>query len=194
MRVTPAPFILLSLCLILSHTMLGAQTEGEIDWDYEIDLLGRELAEKHPNLFFRMDSAFFFHEMRKVAAEAPGKSRFYIAVRLQQILAKMGDAHTLVNYHFYVDKSLILPIESYWFKDGIYITQTDREYETLLGKKLSAINGIPLQVIIDSLSTLLVHDSPSQVKYHVPRMLTWSQLLSFFGFSGYGKRNYSRDQ
>jgi hypothetical protein len=183
MRVTPAPFILLSLCLILSHTMLGAQTEGEIDWDYEIDLLGRELAEKHPNLFFRMDSAFFFHEMRKVAAEAPGKSRFYIAVKLQQILAKMGDAHTLVNYHFDVDKSLILPIESYWFKDGIYITQTDREYETLLGKKLSAINGIPLQVIIDSLSTLLVHDSPSQVKYHVPRMLTWSQLLSFFGFS-----------
>jgi hypothetical protein len=163
--------------------MLGAQSEPEIDWDYEIDLLGRELAEKHPNLFFRRDSAFFFHEMQKVAAEAPGKSHFHIAVKLQQILAKMGDAHTLVNYHFHVDKSLILPIESYWFKDGIYITQTDREYEVLLGKKLSAINGIPLHVIIDSLSTLLVHDSPSQIKYHVPRMLTWSQLLSFFGFS-----------
>jgi len=183
MRVTPALYMVFSLYLIFSPVMLGAQTEDEIDWDYEIDLLGRELAEKHPNLFFRRDSAFFFHEMRKVAAEAPGKSHFYNAVKLQQILAKMGDAHTLVNYHFHVDKSLILPIESYWFKDGIYITQTEREYEMLLGKKLNAINGIPLHVIIDSLSTLLVHDSPSQIKYHVPRMLTWSQLLSFFGFS-----------
>ena len=189
MRVTLVPCILLSLCLILSSFMLGAQTEDEIDWDYEIDLLGRELAEKHPNLFISMDSAFFFCEMRKVAAEAPGKSHFYIAVKLQQILAQMGDAHTLVNYHFHVDKSLILPIESYWFRDGIYITQTDREYEALLGKKLSAINGIPLAVIVDSLSTLLVNDNPSLIKYHVPRMLTWSQLLSFFGFSDMKKVN-----
>jgi len=125
--------------------------------------------------------------MRKVAAEAPGKSHFYIAVKLQQIMAKMGDAQTLVNYHFHVDKSLILPLESYWFDEGIYITHIDREYEPLLGKKLTAINGTPLQVIIDSLSTLLVNDNESMIKYHIPRMLTWSQLLSHFGFSDTAK-------
>jgi len=180
MRVTPTLYVLLFLRLLLTPGMLAAQ---EIDWDYEIDLLGRELAEKHPDLFFKTDSAFFFREMRKVAAEAPGKSHFYIAVKLQQVMAKMGDAHTLVNYHFHVDKSLIMPVESYWFDDGIYITQTDREYEALLGKRLTAINGTPLNLIIDSLSTLLVHDNQSLIKYHIPRMLTWSQLLAHFGFS-----------
>ena len=183
MRVIRILSVLMLLCPVLASGNLAAQTDGEIDWDYEIDLLGRELAEKHPDLFFKIDSAFFFNEMRKVAAEAPGKSHFYIAVKLQQIMAMMGDAHTLVNYHFHVDKSLILPIESYWFEDGIYITQTDREYEALLGKKLTAINGFPLKVVIDSLSSLLVIDNQSLIKNHVPRMLTWFQLLSHFGFS-----------
>jgi len=182
MRVALTLYILLGLCLVFNNGLLQAQTGGEIDWEYEIDLLGRELAEKHPNLFFRTDSTFFFRALREVAAEAPGKSQFHIAVQLQQILAKMGDSHTMVNYHFYVDKSLILPFESYWFSDGIYITQTDRQYEAMLGKRLTAINGIPLTVVIDSLSTLLVHDNPSVIKYQVPRMLTWSQLLSHFGF------------
>ena len=183
MRVTPILYVLLLISLGITPGLLYAQTNGEIDWDYEIDLLGRELAEKHPDLFFKTDSAFFFREMRKVAIEAPGKSHFYIAVKLQQVLAKMGDAQTLVNYHFHVDKSLILPIESYWFEEGIYITQTERKYEALLGKRLSAINGTPIEVIIDSLATLLVHDNQSLIKYHIPRMLTWTQLLSHFGFS-----------
>jgi hypothetical protein len=181
--------VLLLLCPVLASGNLAAQTDGEIDWDYEIDLLGRELAEKHPDLFFKTDSAFFYSEMRKVAAEAPGKSHFYIAVKLQQIMAKMGDAHTLMNYHFHVDKSLILPVESYWFEDGIYIIRTDREYEALLGKRLIAINGTPLSVIIDSLTTLLVQDNQSLIKYQIPRMLTWSQLLSYFGFSDSEKVN-----
>ncbi|MCK5067127.1 MAG: hypothetical protein KAR16_06805 [Bacteroidales bacterium] len=183
MRVTFTLSMLLLLCLALTPGILTAQTDGEIDWDYEIDLLGRELAEKHPKLFFKTDSAVFFRELKKVASEAPGKSHFYISVKLQQVMAKMGDAHTLVNYHFHVDKSLILPFESYWFEDGIYVTQIDRKYEALLGKKLTAINGTPLKVVIDSLSTLLVHNNQSLIKYHIPRMLTWSQLLLHFGFS-----------
>lgn len=184
MRVAPTLYMLLSLflCLVLTPGELAGQAEGEIDWDYEINLLSRELAEKHPDLFFKSDSAWFFGEMRKVAAEAPGKSHFYIAVKLQQILAKMGDAQTMVNYHFHVDKSLILPLESYWFDEGIYIIQSDRKYEDLIGKRLTAINETPLHVIIDSLSTLLVNDNQSHIKYHIPRMLTWSQLLSHFGF------------
>jgi hypothetical protein len=112
MRVTFTLSMLLILCLVITPCTLAAQTDGEIDWDYEIDLLGRELSEKHPDLFFKTDSAFFFREMRKVAEEAPGKSRFYISVKLQQIMAKMGDSHTLINYHFHVDKSLILPFEA----------------------------------------------------------------------------------
>jgi len=169
--------------LVLIAAPLDAQNSREVDWDYEIDLLGRELAEKHPNLFFSTDSSIFFKAIKEVAAEAPGKSRFQMAVKLQQVLAQMGDAHTLINFHFHIDKSLILPMETYWFEDGIYITQVDSLYEDALGKKLTAINGFPLSAVIDSFSTLLVQNNKSVIKYQFPRMLGWTQLLAHFGFS-----------
>jgi hypothetical protein len=163
---------------------LAGQSREEIDWVYEIDLLTRELAGKHPNLFFRTDSTWFFHEMREVARKAPGHSVFEVSVMLQQVVAAMGDAQTQINYHFLIDKSLILPIECYWFEDGIYLLETEKEAESLLGKKLAAINNVPLQVVIDSLSSLLVIDNYSVVKQGIPRMLTWFQLLEYFGFAG----------
>jgi hypothetical protein len=176
-------FRTLTLLLLMLLPRLSAQTEEIIDWEYEIDLLAAELTEKHPNLFFKTDSAWFFREMREIAARAPGKSVFQISIQLQQVVAAMDDAQTQINYHFLVDKSLILPLEWYWFEDGIYLLKTDKKYETLLGKKLTAVNAVPIEVVIDSLATLLVDDNRSVVTNTIPRMLTWFQLLEYFGFA-----------
>jgi len=173
----------LTLLFLLLFAELAAQTGEPIDWDYEIDLLARELSEKHPDLFFKTDSLWFFQTMRQVAIETPGKSLFQVSIRLQQVLAAMGDAQTQINYHFLVAKSQILPIECYWFEEGIYLLETDKELEALLGKKLIAVNNVPIEVVIDSLSTLLVLDNQSVLKNQIPRMLTWSQVLEYFGFS-----------
>ena len=171
-----------SLLLLLFNPGLFAQNGEVIDWDYEIDLLARELSEKHPNLFFRTDSAWYYHAMRQVARKTPGKSLFQVSIELQQVLAAMGDAQTQINYHFLVEKNKILPLEFYWFEDGIYVLEADKAYEALLGKKLTAINDVPIEVVIDSLATLLVLDNQSVLKNQIPRMLVWFQVLEYFGF------------
>ncbi|MDF1574833.1 MAG: hypothetical protein P1P86_06530 [Bacteroidales bacterium] len=146
----------LILLLLLLFPGIHAQPGNEIDWEYEIDLLARELAAKHPGL---------------------------LSVELQQVLAAMGDAQTQVNYHFLIDKFRILPLELYWFEDGIYVLETDKQYEPALGKKLTAVNGFPLDTVIDSLATLLDNNNQSVLKNSIPRMLTWYQLPEHFGFA-----------
>jgi hypothetical protein len=173
----------LLLILIFTSTLLPAQQEAEIDWVYEINLLGKELAEKHPDLFFKVDSATFFREYRKIASQAEGQSILDVSIRLQQVLARMGDSHTQINYHFNVDSRFILPINCYWFEEGIYIIKSPKEYEQILGKKLVSINDYPVQQVIDSLSTLIVIDNPSMVKNQIPRMITWTQILEYFAFA-----------
>ena len=175
--------ILLSSLLLLLNPMLQAQPGDIVDWDYEINLLARELANKHPNLFFSTDSSRYFEAMQQVARETHDKSLFQVAVRLQQVLADMGDAQTLINYHFLVEKSRILPLDIYWFEDGMYILETDKAYESLLGTRLRSINQVPLDVVIDSLASLLVVDNPMVLRNQVPRMLTWFQVLEYFGFA-----------
>lgn len=176
-------FWILPLLLLLIIPGLFAQSEEVIDWDYEIDLLARELSEKHPDLFFNTDSAWYFHAMRQLASETTGKSLFQISIELQQVIAAMGDAQTQINYHFLVEKNKILPIEFYWFEDGIYVLKADKAYEALLGNKLTAINDVSIEVVIDSLATLLVLDNQSVLLNQIPRMLVWFQVLEHFGFA-----------
>ena len=174
--------LLLSLCLPFSSG-LTAQAKEEIDWQYEIDLLGRELAERHKDLFFRIDSVTFYSSLQQVADDAVGKSLFHVSVRLQQVIAAMGDAHTQINYHYNISKNHILPLECYWFEEGIFILKAPEEYGNLTGKQLVGINNIPISRVIDSLSTLVVDDNSSLLKNAIPRMITWTQLLHHFGFT-----------
>ncbi len=175
-------FPTLLLFIIFSSTGF-AQTDNEIDWFEEIDLIETELVKRHPNLFFNTDSASFYSAMDRVFEKSSGKSLFEVAVMIQQVVAAQGDAHTMVNYHYLIDNQEILPLECYWFEDGLYITRAREEYEALLGMKIAGINQFPLSQVVDSLTTLISGHTPGLVKNAIPRMITWSQLLTYFGFS-----------
>ena len=177
--------LLFLIFLIFPNEWMLAQQETEIDWVYEIELLGAELAEKHPDLFFYVDSSTFFRDLKQITRSTEGLSTFAISVRLQQVIARMGDAHTLLNYHFNVDPDYILPLNFYWYQEGIYILKAPVEYEQALGKRVVSINESPLDEVIDSLATLIVDDNPSLLKNQVPRMITWTQLLEYFGFANH---------
>ncbi|MFH0758373.1 MAG: hypothetical protein V2B15_13880 [Bacteroidota bacterium] len=173
-------FLLLSVWLCSKGY---TQSENEIDWYEEIDLVETELVKRHPDLFFNTDSASFYRAMDRVVDGSKGKSLFEVSVMLQQVVAGLGDAQTLVNYHYLIDNQEILPLECYWFEDGLYIIRAREEYGALLGKRIAGINQYPLAQVVDSLTTLISGHTPSMVKNAIPRMITWTQLLTCFGFS-----------
>lgn len=174
------------LATLFCSTMLWSQPLREIDWADEIGLLGREVAQRHCNLFFQKDSAAFFSAMEQVADGAGEHSLFENSVRLQQVLAGMGDPQTRINYHFNIDPGSILPLVCYWFGDGIFILGTRAAYKEILGGRLTAINDYPMDRIVDSLSTLLGNGNPSLLRAQIPAMIGWTPLLEFFGFGDPG--------
>ena len=172
----------LLITLFLLPLMAWAQSDGGINWEDEITLLAEELESRHKNLYFRLDSLDFHRELSHISREARFSTPFSTSVRLQQAVARLGDAHTRVNYHFQIQPGAILPVECYWFSDGIFILKTREEHREILGKQISGINSYPVQQIIDSLSTLIVDDNQALIKAEIPRMITWTQLLDHFGF------------
>ena len=105
-----------------------------------------------------------------------------IGVRLQQIFAAIGDPHSNVSMKYFLDKKKNLPIEVYWFDDGLYITKASEEHKRALGSKIKQINNHDIGIVIDSLSTLLVQDNPSINKAYLPFYLNAAEILEYFGF------------
>ncbi len=165
-----------------AHWELEVAPDSSIDWQTEIGLLAEELAKTHPDLFFMKEKDLFSREMKAIAGDSEGRPPFPVAVKLQQAVAGLGDAQTRINYHYLIDPKLILPVECYWFEEGIYVLKTLDQYRSLLGKRIVAVNNTPVERVIDSLSTLIPPANPSLVREQVPRMIAWTQLLHHFGF------------
>ena len=157
--------------------------EKDINWKQEVDGLIRELKGRHVDLFFYSDSSSFYRGLEDVVERAPGKSVLEVAMMLQQVVARLGDANTQVNFNYLIDKDLILPFHCYWFREGLYATSYWKDFESLDGKRIVAINSYPIQQVIDSITTLISGANISLVRHHVPRMLVWGQLLEYFGFA-----------
>ncbi len=175
--------ILFHLVLLFSGSELLADELKEINWKEEIDGLKRELTQRHADLFFYSDSISFFKGLEEVVERTPEKSVLEVAIMLQQVVAKLGDPHTHVNFNYLIDNKLILPFQCYWFREGIYVTSYWKDYENLEGKRMVAINGFPIRQVVDSLSTLISGVTPALVLYEVPRMIIWLQVLEYFGFA-----------
>jgi len=178
--------IRMSVFMLMAALWFGAATgwsRDQPDWSDETGILKSELEARHPDLYFRGDSTPFTEALARVSSSASAKPLFSVAVELQQAVAMLGDPQTRVNYHYLVDPARILPLRLYWFEDGLRVIRADRKYASLLGKEVLMIGSVPLQVVVDSLSSLLPAATPSRIRDQIPRMLTWSQLLEHFGFA-----------
>ncbi len=159
----------------------SSQNDKEIDWKEDIDFLKKELPKRHKNLFFKIDKSDFENKIEKIKNNS--LSDFETAIKLQQVIASIGDSHTSIIWKKYINPKKLLPLRFYWFSDGIYIKQTTKNYKELLGKKVTEINGNSISKITDSLSSLITVDNNAIIKSKIPKLLILIQLLDYFKFS-----------
>jgi len=182
--------LLFMLCLSLMTNAQTAQKGAEaaqerpaIDWLKDIDYLATELPKRHINLFALKTPAYFQAGLEAIRNTCIHASDLEVAVRLQQLIASMGDSHTSVRYQAYLSPTSLLPLQVYWFKDGIHVITTSNEHASLIGKRIMSVNGTPVEVVMDSLSTLVTKDNEATVKSSIPSVLAAPSLLHIFGFA-----------
>lgn len=174
--------ILLLIGLIAFQTMY-CQDEQQIDWKMDLDFLAKELPGKHYNLFTVKSKEEFLSGINAIKLNSTKMNDFQVAIRTQQFIAKMGDSHTMLYFNELLDKDQTLPIHLFLTSDGFHILHTTPENKAILGSKLLSINKIPIQTIVDSLSTIFTIDNQAIVKSQIPQFISCIQLLEYFGFT-----------
>ena len=159
------------------------QNTRNINWDADLDYLARELPAKHFNLFALKREADWVSGLDKIRSEKESLTDFEIAVKVQQLIAAFGDSHTQIGMGAMVDMERILPLQLYWYADGLFIMGTTPQNAAILGNRIVSVNATPLETVVDSLSTLITVDNQAMLMKSVPAYLCLSQLLGFFGFA-----------
>ncbi len=176
-------FILFAVHILLAKsTGAHAQSQSKVIWKDDIEYCLTELPKKHKDLFFRFPKEQFEASLQNLKNLPDTMSDLCFALKLQQIIVKVGDAHTSVRYSDFLNKDKFLPFSFVWLSDGLTINSTTKQNSEILGGKLKKINGYPVEVIIDSLCTLFVVDNEASKKTGIPSLLMFEELLDFFGF------------
>lgn len=174
--------IVLLIIGIFVLQICNSQTVTKTDWKADIDFLAKELPEKHYNFFTVKSKKEFLFKLNHIKINSEQLTDFEVALKLQQIIASFGDSHTRICFEQFIDKNQILPLQLFWFSDGLFVLHTTKENSTILGCNILSVNGVPLKIIVDSLNTLVTLDNVAIQKITTPIFFPWVQLLKHFGF------------
>lgn len=144
-----------------------------LGWLEDITYLSLELPKKHKNLFFQKKKEDFFKEIDILKTNISFLSDFEIKLEIAKIVASIGDAHTSVPLQI----NLLLPFELYWFSDGIYIITAPLEYKEILFCKIIKVNGIPIEEVINVLSSIISYENETYLKSQLPKYFPAIELM-----------------
>ena len=149
------------------------RTNEDIKWMEVLNFLSKELPRRHKNLYFSINETDYLGSIQTLKEDLPQLESHEIKVRIAQIIASVGDAHTSINIPVYY----LCPLEFYWFSDGIYAINTSKSDKTMLYKKITHIDGIAIEKVIETLSTMISHENESFLKSLLPKYLPAIEFL-----------------
>ena len=150
-------------------------------WRFDLDFLQSEIRRLHYR--YRWDSlptsiTTMFSALR---ADISGLSDEQIVVRIQRILAQLGDGHSVV-YFFGGDHGLKrLPLNLYFFSDGLYVMHASPEYKDLVGYRVVKIGDLDPETIVQRLAPYVTRDNEIQSRAMGVYFITTPEFLREIG-------------
>ena len=142
-------------------------------WNEDIEFLKETLINKHKNLFFNITRESFENNIKELKGRIEKLDYNDMKVEISRVIASIGDAHTAVK----LPMNYLLPLEFYWFKEGIYVIKTLDEYKELEYCKVVEINNIPINEVLEELTEIISHENKSYLKANIVKYLQAVELL-----------------
>lgn len=145
----------------------------ENKWIEDIDYLRDTLVKKHKNLFFNTTKDEFEEKINNLKSMINELDYEEMKVEISRVIASIKDAHTAIA----IPAKWYLPLKLYWFNDGIYIINTTAEYKELLYKKITAIDGISINEVIDDMSQIISYENDFLFKAQCVKYIQVAEVL-----------------
>lgn len=164
-------------------------------WIEDFEELYSYLKTNHRNLYHKTPPSNFERLFVQIKKDIPGLSDYEIIVQFARFVALVNDGHTRLTLPLReglglgqahsktplpVDTSLVfhhLPIEFYWFDDGLYINKAISSYRHLIGKKVIQINDIPFNEALERTRSISHFDNEYGYKLVGPSRLSIFEVL-----------------
>ena len=104
-------------------------------------------------------------------------------VEMLTLIASIQDGHSSMRGSDRYEQFGYLPFTAEWFSDGLYIIRAHEDYWGALGGKIMAVEGMPIEEVMQKLRTVVPHANQSRFLKFSPFYLHLPGLLYGLGIS-----------
>ncbi|MFL6732245.1 MAG: hypothetical protein ACJ8EP_07850 [Sphingomicrobium sp.] len=168
----------------VAQTQSAANSDGPVytltaeQWRQDLKFMADELLRRHKNPFHAMTKEQFTQAVADLDGQIPSLQRNEIIVGMMRIAAMIGDGHTRIDPR--KDERFgfpSLPLRLYLFDDGLYVRAAAPKEAALVGAKITAIGGVPVDEAIRRVSTIISKDNEMTDKLIAPVFLNMPDIL-----------------
>ncbi|MFL6754877.1 MAG: hypothetical protein ACJ8FI_08375 [Sphingomicrobium sp.] len=168
----------------IAQTQSAASSDGPVytltaeQWRQDLKFMADELLRRHKNPFHAMTKEQFTQAVADLDGQIPSLQRNEIIVGMMRIAAMIGDGHTRIDPR--KDERFgfpSLPLRLYLFDDGLYVRAAAPKEAALVGAKITAIGGVPVDEAIRRVSTIISKDNEMTDKLIAPVFLNMPDIL-----------------
>ena len=169
--------------LLLAGCAGGSEAAAPTPLQREITELVDRMAQLHPEVDHEVPLADLRAEAADLAGRAPAISRDELLVGLLR-LTTLGerDGHGGIFLHdpSHVKPFTFFPLRVHDFADGVHVV-ADLAGGAQVGKRLTAIDGVPLARVVELVRPLIPRDNASPIRLLLPEYLVCAEVLRGLG-------------
>jgi tetratricopeptide (TPR) repeat protein len=157
-------------------------------WERDFAHLARRVREVHWNPFRILPEADFDAGLADIAASIDEFDDVQMRLRVQRLLASLGDGHTAVASDFFAmhhgassGDARFLPIETFWYDDGVRIIAATPEHANWIGARVKRIGGMDVETVLAKAGPYVSRDNEWGARWGLMQFLTDPKSLHGLG-------------
>jgi hypothetical protein len=151
-------------------------------WRYDLAFLAREIKRLAYAPFALQPEADFDRAVADLDAAIPGLTDAQILVGMMKLVRHLDDGHASVTWPK-DDKELsrMLPVDMFWFTEGLYVIGAAPGCEHLLGARVEKIGGLTVDEAMAALDPVMTRDNEHWLTLMFPVLVRYTAVLEGLG-------------
>jgi tetratricopeptide (TPR) repeat protein len=150
-------------------------------WQFDLDFLLAEIHRLHYRYRWDELPADLAATAANLRTQIPNLTDGQIIVRMQRILAQLGDGHSLAYFFFGNRELKRLPVNLYFFSDGLYVMHAPEAQKGLIGCRVLKIGNLDAETIVQRLVPYITRDNDNMLRTMGTYFLTTPEFLREVG-------------
>ncbi len=181
-------FVILFLYAFTNHAQVKPLPNQA--WLEDLEVLDNLIKTKHVKPYWVNTESTFEAVLKnaKKLIQQKGVSQEAIALEFLKLIATIKDGHSSLSGSNRYELFGYLPFSAEWFGDKIYIIRAHPKYKQLLGAEITAVNGRPIDKVMELLEMVVPHANTQRFKKFSPYYLHLPGVLYGLGITSENRK------